>query len=636
MLAALALSCASQPPAPAPAEVAVRAVAEASNPNESPRVVEAPRRAEVVEPKFTGDIVTDVRDVRACLPLDGGAVLAGTGGGLLLVRADGTVRAPWTALDGLPETRVHALLREGERVWIGTEAGLARGRLRDDDLVVERTIAGNPVRAILRHEGALFAATWGGGIVRVDEKRSRFVAILSGETRFSALAAHQGTLFAGGASGLVRVDEGKALPVAGSPGSIWTLASHGGLLWIGGLGGLASLAEGRLGLAHDADVRALLPAGDALLAGTLGQGVLEVRDGAVQPLPELAQAPLVQAAGAAGETRCVGGPDGLFVQRGAGARWEAIRVPELASNDVSALARDGERLWIGSFDRGLSFLERGRVTRIRDTAIDDKVNGLAVEARPEGARVWVATARGLSVLEPRAGSPKVTRYGELDGLPAADVHAVVALSAGGVLAGTARGAVIVRDGQVTALGEKRGLPPGAVWAVAEGAHGALLLGTSRGLLMGTAESRGVVDRGAPPRDVSGVASDGGPPPAPWLLLSMASGDLEDDWVTALASRGKTLYVGTYNAGVTAVTMDGDGLASEQLGGGYVNFGGLLVRGRTLFAATMNGLLMRPATGEGTWKSAPRAAPGRDVTALAPDGDRLWVASRRGLSRFDPG
>ena len=538
IVAVLALSCASQPPVPALAEVAVRAGAEASNPAESPRVVEAPRRVERVEPAFTGDVLTDVRDVRACLPLDGGAVLAATGGGLLLVRADGTVRAPWTALDGLPETRVHALLREGERVWIGTEAGLARGRLRGDDLVIERAIAGKPVRAILRHDGALFATTWGDGIVRVDEKRSRFVTIPSNERRFSTLAAHEGTLFAGGVSGLVRVEDDKASPVAGSPGSIWTLASHGGHLWIGSLGGLASFAGGKLQVVSDADVRALLPAGDALLAGTLGQGAIEVRDGAVHALPELAEAPFVQAAGAAADTRCVGGSDGLFVQRGAGARWEAIRVPELAK--------------------------------------------------------------------------------------------------GGVLAGTARGAVIVRDGQVTALGEKRGVPPGAVWAVAEGAHGTLFLGTSRGLLVGTAESRGVVDRGAPARDVDDVASAGGPPPAPWVLLSMASGDLEDDWVTALASRGKTLYVGTYNAGVTAVTMDGDGLAAEQLGGGYVNFGGLLVRGRTLFAATMNGLLMRPATGEGTWKTAPRAAPGKDVTALAPDGARLWVASRRGLSRFDPG
>jgi hypothetical protein len=183
---------------------------------------------------------------------------------------------------------------------------------------------------------------------------------------------------------------------------------------------------------------------------------------------------------------------------------------------------------------------------------------------------------------------------------------------------------------VTALGEKRGLPPGAVWAVAEGARGTLLLGTSRGLLVGTEESRGVADHGAPVPEPPSTDE-----PRPWLLLSMASGDLDDDWITALAVRGRTIFAGTYNAGVTAVTMDVAGLSREQLGGGYVNFGGLLVQGGTLYAATMNGLLMRPVAGEGTWRPAPRAAPGRDVTAIAPADGKLWVASRRGLARFNP-
>src|SRR4051794_28379919 len=76
-------------------------------------VVEAPAA------DFPTDVLTDRRDVRACLPLEGGAVLAGTGGGLVLVRSDGSARAPWTALDGLPETRIHALLHHEGVLWIG-------------------------------------------------------------------------------------------------------------------------------------------------------------------------------------------------------------------------------------------------------------------------------------------------------------------------------------------------------------------------------------------------------------------------------------------------------------------------------------------------------------------------------------
>jgi ligand-binding sensor domain-containing protein len=275
-------------------------------------------------------------------------------------------------------------------------------------------------------------------------------------------------------------------------------------------------------------------------------------------------------------------------------------------------------------------LDGGRVRSTRDPAIDDKVNGIAVEPRAGGSRVWVATARGLALLERTDGGLRVTRYGELDGLPSGDVHAVTVLASGGALVGTGRGAAIVREGQVTVLGEKRGIPPGAVWAVAEGPRGTLLLGTSRGLLIGAEESRGVVDHGSPVQDPPTAVE-----PRPWLLLSMASGDLDDDWITALAVRGRTVYVGTYNAGVTAITIDVGGFTREQLGGGYVNFGGLLVQGGTLYAATMNGLLTRPAAGAGAWRAAPRAAPGKDVTALASADGRLWVASRRGLARFDP-
>lgn len=50
---------------------------------------------------------------------------------------------------------------------------------------------------------------------------------------------------------------------------------------------------------------------------------------------------------------------------------------------------------------------------------------------------------------------------------------------------------------------------------------------------------------------------------------------------------------------------------------------------------MNGLLSRPAEGEGAWNTVARAAPGKDVTAVVPAGDRLWIASRRGLALFTP-
>ena len=591
----------------------------------------APARAQpsapVVEPELPADVLTDARDVRACLPLEDGGVLAGTGGGLLLVRADGTARAPWTALDGLPETRVHALLRDGKRLFIGTEGGLALAHLEGDALAVDRALASKPVRALALHEGALFVATWGGGVARLDEARGALVPLRvarGAEARFTSLSPFEGALVAGSASGAFRVSGRALVPLAGAPASIWALAAHGDRLWIGGLGGLSSLAAGALRVESGSDVRALLGGDDGLLAGTFGQGALELRAGRLATIPELDHdAAFVQALGAAGATRCLGAREGLFVQRGAGARWEPQRIPFMPSNDVAALALDGRRLWVGTFDRGLAVLEGRRLRPVRDPILDDKINALAVE--PSG--VWVATARGLARVDPDL---RVTRYTEADGLPASEVHAVVALSRGGVLVGTARGAAIVEGDRVDALTEKHGLPVGGVWAVAEGPGGQLLLGTSRGLLLGTRESHGVVDRGAP-----SVADPDAP--APWVQLSMASGDLDDDWITSLAVHDGAVYVGTYNAGVTMLTpRAGGGLAAAQLGGGYVNMGGLVVSRGRLYAATMAGLLVRPAGGGGAWHTVSGAAPGRDVTAVAVAGDDLWVGSRRGLSLYQPG
>ena len=77
------------------------------------------------------EIHTAIDDVRACAVTREGVVLAGTAGGLAVYGADGKLVRVLTALDSLPDTRVHSLLLDGETVWIGTEKGLAKARLYD-------------------------------------------------------------------------------------------------------------------------------------------------------------------------------------------------------------------------------------------------------------------------------------------------------------------------------------------------------------------------------------------------------------------------------------------------------------------------------------------------------------------------
>ena len=117
----------------------------------------------------------------------------------------------------------------------------------------------------------------------------------------------------------------------------------------------------------------------------------------------------------------------------------------------------------------------------------------------------------------------------------------------------------------------------------------------------------------------------------YTRMSVATGDLKDDWVTALLVQGDDVYVGTYAGGVTRLRRSGASLQHTHLGGGCINPAGLAVAGDTLYAATMEGLLARPPGDDNaTWRTFPSAAPGRDVTAVRKVGDALWVGSRRGV------
>ena len=147
------------------------------------------------------------------------------------------------------------------------------------------------------------------------------------------------------------------------------------------------------------------------------------------------------------------------------------------------------------------------------------------------------------------------------------------------------------------------------WAVAEGRDGTLWLGTTQGLIRWR-------------------------PDGTWQHLSMLSGHLADNWVTALLVDGDTIHVGSYAGGVTSLRPSSEaglaGFAATQLGGGRVNPGGLAQVDGRLAVATMKGAQVREG---GRWRSLADAT-FEDVTAIAsvsaPGGSQVWIASRRGL------
>jgi ligand-binding sensor domain-containing protein len=404
---------------------------------------------------------------------------------------------------------------------------------------------------------------------------------------------------------------------------VWALAVHDGGLWAGTLEGLARVDGGgqRVGTL---DVRALAVTGGRLWAGTYGEGVQRLEGRRL--VAEAGGARFVAALGVG----CMGGPDGLWVAKDAKTleSWRAVALGALGSGDVAAVASDGERVWIGSFDHGLFVVEAGQVRAVEDPALDMRVNALAIEHLRGGAggkggvRVWVGTARGLSVIEPDG---RVRRIGAGDGLPSTDVHALAVLRSGGVVAGIARGAVRVGltgdRVSIEAIGAKQGLPVDAVWAVAEGAAGELWLGTSRGLYLWQGR------RGKRVR---------------WQRFAVGTGQLADDWVTALAVQGDQVFVGSYAHGVVRLEVAPAAVApakpavggrvATMLGGApHVNFGGITLARGQLMVATMEGLETMPLAG-GAWRARPELSLGMDVTGVVVAGDALWIAGRRGLVR----
>jgi ligand-binding sensor domain-containing protein len=444
---------------------------------------------------FAREVYTDTSEVHACVTRDG-ATVAATGGGVVVTK-NGSSRV-LTLLDGLPDTRAHALLGTEDGVWVGTELGAVL--LSDRFEPIRTREPGTSVRALARWNDDVLAGTFGRGIA--DLTSGTFIT--TPDARVLSLSTFDGMLYAATMSG-----------VFARSGSTFAQLSSA-------------------------------PAFGVKLDGST------VR---VLSTPE-----------AAGCTTPSNG---------------------LPSNDVSAVVADERGTWVGTFDQGLSRLERGRF--ITMAGVDKRIDALVLDRKSD--RVWVGTARGLFAVDDGVGHAV---------LPGDEVHALAAREGGGVIAGTSHGAVIVDANTIARIGPKQGVDIPSVTAVLEH-DGTLFLGTTGGLFIGRGRK--------------------------FERLSLASGHLPDDWVTALATSGDAIYVGTYNAGVVRLEK-GKGWRAVRLGGDYVNPAGLCVDGHTLYVATMDGLWTSTNGSRLTRRDG--GALGADVTGVAVSPVGTFVASRRGL------
>lgn len=533
-----------------------------------------------MEPPEPPRMLTALDDTRACLPLANGGLAVATGGGLVLV--EGARRTVLASIDGLPDTRVHALAETPAGLWIGTEAGaalVAGGK-------VTRSLATPPVHAVLARADGVWLGTWGGGVVRVDGPAAPGPGKL-----VTALVEDDGGVFAGYADGPTGVLARERFVAVPGPGHAQALVRAGGDLVVGSLEGLFRGGTN----VSSVDARGLAVA-DRLYVATYGSGLLAAPLGSAALRPEAGVPRWVRAVASRGAVRCAATTEGVY--RSDGAAWVRVELgPSLPSNDVTTIAVHGDDVLVGTFDRGAALRRAGAVVPVTGLAADETVNASAWD----GDTAWLGTAHGLV----RVQHARVThRYGTIDGLPSATVRAILPVR-GRLLVGTEEGAAWLEGDRIRPVAETKkktraalASPMHATWALAARADGTVFLGTSSGLY---------------------TSRDG----VTFERASVATGELDDDWVTALAVDGDDLYVGTYAHGVTKLV----GRTPTRLGGGYINANGLsLVRG-ALHAATMDGLLVRGPAG---WSPRPERTTGRDVTAVAAVGAELWVASRRGI------
>src|SRR5690606_124549 len=238
------------------------------------------------------------------------------------------------------------------------------------ELVVDRAVPGAAMHDVVRHGGALYAATWNGVVKLGARDNGAAVAMKGGargpRARVAALASQGGALWAGTAAGLYVLRGARFEPVAlaGAHAStgVTSLHADGERLWIATSDGLfVRDARGvrRVGGNELAHVTAV---DGAIVVAALGAGLERVDRGRLVALEGAPRGlALAQAVAERDGAACAGGLDGLWLRPRAGAPWvHAPRREGPPSNDVAALAIDAaDRLWVGTFDQGLAVHARG-------------------------------------------------------------------------------------------------------------------------------------------------------------------------------------------------------------------------------------------------------------------------------------
>jgi ligand-binding sensor domain-containing protein len=409
------------------------------------------------------------------------------------------------------------------------------------------------------------------------------------------------------AGGVDRFDESSGL----SDPRVLSIAIESNRTYVGTAVGVAEFENGRYArtLGDGLFASALAVRRGTLLIGSLDESIAEI---ALAARPSRGVRPTVHDAPGAIQRFVVADaalyavtPEALYAidDRTTGLRRSIADEPgQLTDRNVSALATDAiGRLWIGYFDRGLDILT-GNGARTAHVENDHVfcVNRIVHDAN--GGGTAVATANGL-VLFDSVGRPKQV-LGRAEGLIADHVTDLV-LNAGRMTVATPAGLTFIDPDGSRSVFAFHGLVSNHVYALGSA-------GTE--LVAGTLGGISVLDNGI-------VRAS----------YTTANSALTHNWITAIARVDEEWFVGTYGGGLFRLDAKGNwhpfGDLTEPI---EVNPNAMLVTDTHVFAGTLSRGLLVYERHTQRWTAFESGLPSLNVTALAIDGDRVYVGTDNGM------
>ncbi|HEV2722683.1 MAG TPA: two-component regulator propeller domain-containing protein, partial [Thermoanaerobaculia bacterium] len=379
-----------------------------------------------------------------------GSLWIATDGGLARWR-DGRAETLGAA-DGLPSAIVRTAVEDREgSLWVGTTGGLVR--LNDTRFLPfthKEGLTVDSARALLEdREGRTWVGTDGGGLCRVLPAPVRCFTTADGLPHKSVYALAES-----------------------GDGSLWIGTDGGGVVRLRGQSFAERIDVQRSGLPNDR-IRALVETADGTLWVSTSSGLARVRGGKaanvselqgrqIRPLLPLPDGSFLVGTDGAGLWRVT--PDGLR------AAPIATAGKGLGSDRVFSLAFDaaGGGVWVGTSGGGLTHLDLGSGATHTLTRRDGLHDDVVFQIVDDGTDLWMTSNHGLdrlsrdrvlAAMRGQAGDLSGTVYGTTDGMPSAECNAaspaLIRARDGRLWVATARGVAVV-DAHATA---RNAVPP---------------------------------------------------------------------------------------------------------------------------------------------------------------------------------